>query len=301
MRRRELSSTMDAALLPLLPVVLLPPLFSAAAAQPYMMYSCNVTAAGSFASGSAFAANLDRLVAALPLNASLSSSLFAKASVGSGDDDAAYGLALCCGDLAPLPSATCSSCVRAAPPLLRRVPPRRHVLPRPVHGAVLLRLPGPARRTTTPPWSTPWTRTRRRTRGGTRPTPPAAASSCRSWARCSGRWPCTAPTTPRRRAPVRQRRHVHQRRPAHGVRPRTGHSGPGACAVLALLPRDRGAQPAVVRRPGGRPRPRRALQLPVRGVPVLRRHAGRQDRPALQQGGSSSAGAGNDGNRRLPL
>jgi hypothetical protein len=116
---------MAASLPSLLVVLLLLPLLSAAAAQPYMQYSCNVTAAGSFTSGSAFAANLDRLIAALPLNASSSSSLFAKASVGSGDDNGtAYGLALCRGDLAaaaPSSTTTCASCLRDAFARLRRL------------------------------------------------------------------------------------------------------------------------------------------------------------------------------------
>ncbi|CAN6219086.1 unnamed protein product [Urochloa humidicola] len=80
-------------------------------------YSCNRTA-GNFTSGSAFAANLDTLVAALVSNASSSSSLFASAAVGAGPDTA-YGLALCRGDVTD-PRA-CSSCLADAFARLRRV------------------------------------------------------------------------------------------------------------------------------------------------------------------------------------
>ena len=70
----------------------------AAGAADSSEYSCNRTT-GSFTPGGAFAASLDTLVAALVANASSSSSLFATAAVGAGPD-AAYGLALCRGDVA---------------------------------------------------------------------------------------------------------------------------------------------------------------------------------------------------------
>ncbi|CAN6183640.1 unnamed protein product [Urochloa humidicola] len=89
----------------------------AGAADP-LDYSCNRTA-GNFTSGSAFAANLDTLVAALVSNASSSSSLFASAAVGAGPADTAYGLALCRGDVTD-PRA-CSSCLADAFARLRRL------------------------------------------------------------------------------------------------------------------------------------------------------------------------------------
>jgi hypothetical protein len=100
-------------LLPLLSSALLLP-----GAAAYSEYSCNGTT-GNFTSGSAFAANLGRLVASLPGNASSSPSLFATASVGAAGPDAAYGLALCRGDVAD-PGA-CSSCLADAFSRLRRL------------------------------------------------------------------------------------------------------------------------------------------------------------------------------------
>jgi len=79
----------------------------AAGAADSSEYSCNRTT-GSFTPGGAFAASLDTLVAALVANASSSSSLFATAAVGAGPD-AAYGLALCRGDVTD-PS-VCSACL----------------------------------------------------------------------------------------------------------------------------------------------------------------------------------------------
>ncbi|CAN6183633.1 unnamed protein product [Urochloa humidicola] len=97
-----------------------PSLFFAAA--EYAEYSCNGTT-GNFTSGGAFAANLDRLIAALPGDASSSPSLFASSSspVGSGGapGDTVYGLALCRGDLTD-PTA-CSSCLVDAFARLRRL------------------------------------------------------------------------------------------------------------------------------------------------------------------------------------
>ncbi|CAN6205611.1 unnamed protein product [Urochloa humidicola] len=90
-------------------------LFAGAAA--YSEYSCNGST-GNFTSGSAFAANLGRLVAALPANASSSDSLFATAAVGAAPDTA-YGLVLCRGDVAD-PRA-CSSCLAGAFATLRRL------------------------------------------------------------------------------------------------------------------------------------------------------------------------------------
>ncbi|TVU38653.1 hypothetical protein EJB05_12037, partial [Eragrostis curvula] len=109
-------------LLPLLAVLLLarPP---DAAAAAYAEYSCNGTAAGNFTAGSAFASNLDLLLAALPGNASSSPSLFATASIGTGDNnnDTAYGLALCRGDMTD--AAACFSCLADAFARLRRLCP----------------------------------------------------------------------------------------------------------------------------------------------------------------------------------
>lgn len=106
-----------AALLPLVALLLssTPP---GAGAAVYMEYSCNNTL-GNFTSGSAFASNVDRLVAELPAKASSSSSLFATASLGAGTDAAAYGLALCRGDLTD--AATCSSCLADAFSRLRHL------------------------------------------------------------------------------------------------------------------------------------------------------------------------------------
>ncbi|CAD6217788.1 unnamed protein product [Miscanthus lutarioriparius] len=87
-------------------------------AAAYSEYSCNGTT-GNFTSGSAFAANLARLVAALPGNASSSASLFASASVGAAPADTAYGLALCRGDVAD--PRVCSACLADAFARLRRL------------------------------------------------------------------------------------------------------------------------------------------------------------------------------------
>ena len=57
--------------------------------------------------------------------------------------------------------------------------------------------------------------------------------------------------------------------PCNLVRPGAVHAGPLPGAVLALLPGPPGADPPVVRRPRGRTHPRRPVQHPVRGLPVL--------------------------------
>ncbi|CAM0144801.1 unnamed protein product [Urochloa decumbens] len=101
---------------PCLPFLLSSALLFAGAAA-YSEYSCNGTT-GNFTSGSAFAANLARLVAALPANASSTESLFATAAVGAAPDTA-YGLALCRGDVTD-PTA-CSSCLADAFARLRRL------------------------------------------------------------------------------------------------------------------------------------------------------------------------------------
>lgn len=89
------------------------------ATAEYAEYTCNGTT-GNFTSGSAFAANLDRLVAELPGNASASPSLFASASApGSADADTAYGLALCRGDVTD--ARACSACLADAFSRLRRL------------------------------------------------------------------------------------------------------------------------------------------------------------------------------------
>ncbi|PWZ12576.1 Cysteine-rich receptor-like protein kinase 10 [Zea mays] len=89
------------------------------ATAEYAEYTCNGTT-GNFTSGSAFAANLDRLVAELPGNASASPLLFASASApGSADADTAYGLALCRGDVTD--ARACSACLADAFSRLRRL------------------------------------------------------------------------------------------------------------------------------------------------------------------------------------
>lgn len=93
--QKGLGSSLGMAVLLLPPclVFLLLQLFFApsyGATAEYAEYTCNGTT-GNFTSGSAFAANLDRLVAELPGNASASPSLFASASApGSADADTAY-------------------------------------------------------------------------------------------------------------------------------------------------------------------------------------------------------------------
>ncbi|WVZ66164.1 hypothetical protein U9M48_015429 [Paspalum notatum var. saurae] len=104
-------------LLLLLVLLLLPSSLLHGRAAAYSEYSCNGTT-GNFTAGSAFAANLDRLVAALPSNASSSASLFSSASVGAAPDTA-YGLALCRGDVAD-PRA-CSACLADSFSRLRRL------------------------------------------------------------------------------------------------------------------------------------------------------------------------------------
>ncbi|KAL6656682.1 hypothetical protein ACP70R_004462 [Stipagrostis hirtigluma subsp. patula] len=98
-------------------LLLVPSLSLVTGAAAYAEYSCNGTT-GNFTAGSAFAANLDRLLAALPANASSSSSLFASAAVGAGPD-AAYGLALCRGDVTD--PRVCSACLGNAFGRLRRL------------------------------------------------------------------------------------------------------------------------------------------------------------------------------------
>ncbi|OEL26049.1 Receptor-like serine/threonine-protein kinase SD1-7 [Dichanthelium oligosanthes] len=95
-------------------------LLSSPSLAQYAESSCNGTT-GNFTSGSAFAANLDRLVAALPGNASSSPWLFASASVGSASapDDTVYGLALCRGDVTD--ARACSACLADAFSRLRRL------------------------------------------------------------------------------------------------------------------------------------------------------------------------------------
>ncbi|CAL5072344.1 unnamed protein product [Urochloa decumbens] len=107
----------DMAVPPCLPLLLLSSALLFAGAAAYSEYSCNGTT-GNFTAGSAFAANLGRLVAALPANASSSESLFATAAVGA-PGDTAYGLALCRGDVTD-PTA-CSSCLAGAFARLRRL------------------------------------------------------------------------------------------------------------------------------------------------------------------------------------
>ncbi|XP_062188286.1 putative cysteine-rich receptor-like protein kinase 20 [Phragmites australis] len=107
------------AVLPCFLVLLLfsTPLPLIASAAAYSEYSCNGTT-GNFTSGSAFGANLDRLVAALPSNASSSASLFASAAVGTAPDTT-YGLALCRGDITD--PRVCSACLGDAFRQLRQL------------------------------------------------------------------------------------------------------------------------------------------------------------------------------------
>ncbi|CAL4896318.1 unnamed protein product [Urochloa decumbens] len=81
-----------------------------AAAQPLPWQLCNDTA-GNFTENSAYQANIRRLAAALPSNASSSPSLFAAAAAGAAPDDTVYALALCRGDTN---ATSCARCVAAA-------------------------------------------------------------------------------------------------------------------------------------------------------------------------------------------
>ncbi|ONM57999.1 cysteine-rich receptor-like protein kinase 19 [Zea mays] len=103
--------------LPYLLLVVLSSLSLVPRAAAYSEYSCNGTT-GNFTAASAFGANLARLVAALPANASSSPSLFASAAVGAAPDTA-YGLALCRGDVTD--AGVCSACLADAFGRLRRL------------------------------------------------------------------------------------------------------------------------------------------------------------------------------------
>uniref|UniRef100_A0ACD5U737 Uncharacterized protein n=2 Tax=Avena sativa TaxID=4498 RepID=A0ACD5U737_AVESA len=81
------------------------PLATTAAA--YSEYSCNGTT-GNYTESDAFGANLARLTAALPVDASTSPSLYASAAIGAAPDRV-YGLALCRGDVTD--AGTCSGCI----------------------------------------------------------------------------------------------------------------------------------------------------------------------------------------------
>ncbi|KAL6865246.1 hypothetical protein ACP4OV_016397 [Aristida adscensionis] len=105
-RRLALSSGLAAALL--VASVLHAP---AATAQPLPWQLCNDTS-GNFTEGSAYQANIRRLAAALPSNASSSPSLFATGAAGAGTAaDAVYALALCRGDTN---ASSCAACVATA-------------------------------------------------------------------------------------------------------------------------------------------------------------------------------------------
>jgi hypothetical protein len=108
---------LDMGTLPYLLLVVLSSLSLVPRAAAYSEYSCNGTT-GNFTAASAFGANLARLVAALPANASSSPSLFASAAVGAAPDTA-YGLALCRGDVTD--AGVCSACLADAFGRLRRL------------------------------------------------------------------------------------------------------------------------------------------------------------------------------------
>ncbi|KQK15915.1 cysteine-rich receptor-like protein kinase 10 [Brachypodium distachyon] len=78
-----------------------------AADDAYSEYSCNGTS-GHYTARDAFGANLERLTAALPADASAAPSLFASATVGTGPDTV-FGLALCRGDITD--ARACSGCL----------------------------------------------------------------------------------------------------------------------------------------------------------------------------------------------
>nr|CAB3458183.1 unnamed protein product [Digitaria exilis] len=114
---------MAAALIPgrrlLFLLLLSSPFLSFTTTAEYAEYVCNGTT-DNFTSGTAFAANLDRLIAALPSDAASSPTLFASTSVGSAPGDTTvYGLALCRGDITN--TTACSSCLADAFARLRRV------------------------------------------------------------------------------------------------------------------------------------------------------------------------------------
>jgi hypothetical protein len=88
-------------------LVLSRPLGSAAA---YSEYSCNATI-GNYTARDGFGANLARLTAELPVNASTSPSLYASAVIGIAPNRA-FGLALCRGDITD--AKTCSGCLADA-------------------------------------------------------------------------------------------------------------------------------------------------------------------------------------------
>ncbi|XP_051215541.1 putative cysteine-rich receptor-like protein kinase 20 isoform X1 [Lolium perenne] len=81
-----------------------------ASAATYSEYSCNGTT-GNYTASDAFGANLARLTTALPIDASISPSLYASAAIGAAPDRV-FGLALCRGDITE--ASTCSSCLNDA-------------------------------------------------------------------------------------------------------------------------------------------------------------------------------------------
>nr|CDM86188.1 unnamed protein product [Triticum aestivum] len=78
-----------------------------AVAAAYSEYSCNGTT-GNYTASDAFGANLARLTAELPINASTSPSLYASAAIGTSSDKVS-ALALCRGDITD--ASTCSGCL----------------------------------------------------------------------------------------------------------------------------------------------------------------------------------------------
>ncbi|XBI97139.1 hypothetical protein VPH35_033330 [Triticum aestivum] len=78
-----------------------------AVAAAYSEYSCNGTT-GNYTASDAFGANLARLTAELPINASTSPSLYASAAIGTSSEKVS-ALALCRGDITD--ASTCSGCL----------------------------------------------------------------------------------------------------------------------------------------------------------------------------------------------
>ncbi|XP_044965500.1 putative cysteine-rich receptor-like protein kinase 20 [Hordeum vulgare subsp. vulgare] len=99
----------EAGMVGVLPCLLLLVLFlePRAIAAAYSEYSCNGTI-GNYTATDAFGANLARLTAELPANASTSPSLYASAAIGASPDKV-FALALCRGDITD--ARACSGCL----------------------------------------------------------------------------------------------------------------------------------------------------------------------------------------------
>ncbi|KAL6619533.1 hypothetical protein ACP70R_034672 [Stipagrostis hirtigluma subsp. patula] len=107
--RHRFSSYLAGAALAFLLVALHAPL-TAAQRQPPPWLLCDAAESGNYTANSTYLANINRLSATLPKNASSSPVLYAADSVGS-VPDIVYAHALCCGDAT---AAACERCVRAA-------------------------------------------------------------------------------------------------------------------------------------------------------------------------------------------